>query len=251
LDDARNELERARYFLKDSVRKEINFMKTDQSRGIPSFPIQKPIEEDTKIIELKKLHDWSIVYKISLASAIEKRVSRRAFRDIPLSLKELSFLLWATQGIKDARKPYFRTVPSAGARHSFETYLSIRNITGIEEGLYLYRPIEHAIAQLKVEKDHSKRAAAACFNQSFIGDSSVVFIWTSIPYRVEWRYDLAAHRVIAFDIGHVCQNLYLACEAIGAGTCGIGAYDQEQVDSLIEVDGENEFTVYLAPIGKI
>jgi SagB-type dehydrogenase family enzyme len=102
-----------------------------------------------------------------------------------------------------------------------------------------------------VEKDHTRRIATACFNQSFIGDSSVVFIWTSIPYRTEWRYDLAAHRVIAFDIGHVCQNLYLACEAIGAGTCGIGAYDQEQVDSLIGVDGENEFTLYLAPVGKV
>jgi SagB-type dehydrogenase family enzyme len=250
LDDDRNEVRRARYFLKDLIRKEINFMKTDQSRGIPTPPIQKPLEGEIQLIELKK-QDWSIVYNISLASAMAKRESRRAFRDIPLSLNELAFLLWATQGIKDSQYPYFRIVPSAGARHSFETYLSIRNITGIEEGLYLYRPIEHAIAILKVEKDYSKRAARACFNQSFIGDSAVVFIWTSIPYRTEWRYDLAAHRVIAFDIGHVCQNLYLACEAIGAGTCGIGAYDQEQVDTLIGVDGENEFTIYLAPVGKI
>jgi nitroreductase len=53
------------------------------------------------------------------------------------------------------------------------------------------------------------------------------------------------------DVGHVCQNLYLACEAINAGTCAIGAYDQEAVDELIGVDGEEEFAIYLAPVGKL
>jgi len=68
---------------------------------------------------------------------------------------------------------------------------------------------------------------------------------------MEWRYGLAAHRVIALDAGHVCQNLYLACEAIGAGTCGIAAYNQEAIDQLLRVDGEDEFTIYLAPVGKV
>ena len=248
--DSRNELRKARYFLKDSVRKTIDFMKTDQSRGIPMPPVQKPIGEDVQNIKLKKLQDWSTIYKISLVSAIANRVSRRFFRDVPLSLNELSFLLWATQGIKDSREPYFRTVPSAGARHSFETYLSIRNITGIEKGLYLYRPIEHALAQLRVEKDHSKRTASACFNQSFIGDSSVIFIWTSIPYRTEWRYDLAAHRVIAFDIGHVCQNLYLSAESIGCGLCAIAAFNDDELNHMLNIDGNKQFVMYVATVGK-
>lgn len=67
---------------------------------------------------------------------------------------------------------------------------------------------------------------------------------------MEWRYLEAAHRVILLDAGHVCQNLYLACENIGAGTCAIAAYDQEAMDSLLGVNGESEFTVYLAPVGK-
>jgi SagB-type dehydrogenase family enzyme len=67
---------------------------------------------------------------------------------------------------------------------------------------------------------------------------------------MEWRYDVAAHKVIAIDAGHVCQNLYLACEAIGAGTCAIAAYDQEAVDGLLRIDGKDEFAVYLAPVGK-
>ncbi len=68
---------------------------------------------------------------------------------------------------------------------------------------------------------------------------------------MEWRYDLAAHKVIALDAGHVCQNLYLACEAIEAGCCAIAAYDQDLMDALIKLDGQEEFTVYLAAVGKV
>jgi SagB-type dehydrogenase family enzyme len=91
----------------------------------------------------------------------------------------------------------------------------------------------------------------ATLGQGFVGDSAVTFVWTTVPYRMEWRYSLAAHRVILIDVGHVCQNLYLACEAIDAGTCAVGAYDQQAIDALIGVDGEDEFTVYLAPVGKL
>lgn len=67
---------------------------------------------------------------------------------------------------------------------------------------------------------------------------------------MEWRYDRAAHKVIALDAGHVCQNLYLACESLGLGTCAIAAYDQEACDRLLGVDGDDEFTLYLAPVGR-
>jgi len=68
---------------------------------------------------------------------------------------------------------------------------------------------------------------------------------------MEWRYDQAAHRVILIDAGHICQNLYLACEAIGAGTCAVAAYHQEKIDHLLRLDGKNEFVIYLAPVGKV
>ena len=97
--------------------------------------------------------------------------------------------------------------------------------------------------------DHAD--AHACLGQSFVARGAVAFIWTTIPYRMEWRYSLAAHRVILIDAGHVCQNLYLACEAIQAGTCAVAAYDQELLDELLAVDGKDEFAVYLAPVGKI
>jgi SagB-type dehydrogenase family enzyme len=87
--------------------------------------------------------------------------------------------------------------------------------------------------------------------QGFSGQAAVSFLWTAIPTRTEWRYAEASYKVIALDAGHVCQNLYLACEAIGAGTCAIAAYNQTLADELLGVDGDEEFTVYIAPLGKV
>ena len=95
-----------------------------------------------------------------------------------------------------------------------------------------------------------KKISEVTFNQSFAAESAVTFIWTAIPYRMEWRYDLTAHKVIAIEAGHVCQNLYLACEAIDAGICAIAAYDQEKMDELLKVDGQDEISVYIAAAGK-
>ena len=165
----------------------------------------------------------------------------------------MSFLLWATQGIRkrtdDAHA--FRTVPSAGCRHAFETYLCVLNVTGLKRGIYRYLPLEHQLLVVSHNEHLSEDIVTATFYQSFIGKAPVTFIWTTIPYRMEWRYHIAAHKVIAIDSGHVCQNLYLASSAINGGTCAVGAYHQELMDNLLDVDGDNEFTIYLAVVGKI
>ena len=100
-------------------------------------------------------------------------------------------------------------------------------------------------------EDHAERINEACLDQTFVGKGAVVFIWTVIPYRAEWRYSIVAHKMIALDAGHVCQNLYLACEAIRAGTCAIGAYTNKKIDAVVGVDGVDEFVIYMAPVGKV
>jgi SagB-type dehydrogenase family enzyme len=124
-------------------------------------------------------------------------------------------------------------------------------VTGIQQGLYRYLPLSNELLFVSEVENMETQLARACLGQIFVARSAVTFVWTTIPYRMEWRYSLAAHRVILIDAGHVCQNLYLACEAIRAGTCAVAAYDQEQLDRLINVDGADEFSVYLAPVGKI
>jgi SagB-type dehydrogenase family enzyme len=124
-------------------------------------------------------------------------------------------------------------------------------VTGVEAGCYRYLPKEHQLVLEFCEDGMEEEISRAASGQRFAGEAAVTFIWTAMPYRMEWRYGLASHKVIALDVGHVCQNLYLACEVIGAGTCAIAAYDQEYSDRLLRLDGNDEFVIYLAPVGKI
>ena len=241
-----------RLFLKDSIRKVIDFSQTDQNRGIAPPPIEKPYPKDAKRIDLPQYDQLKKVSGIDLKTAINNRKSRRSYSHQPLSMEELSFLLWATQGIKQKLDDghALRTVPSAGCRHAFETYLCILNVQGLDQGIYRYLPLDHQLLFEFTEENLNKRMSQAVFGQSYPEVAAVTFIWTTIPYRMEWRYGIAAHKVIAIDVGHVCQNLYLACEAIGAGTCAMAAYDQEVIDELLRIDGQDEFTIYLASVGK-
>jgi len=242
-----------RYFLKDRVRQEIDFYQTDQSRGVPPPPLQKPCPADGKCIALAAPGTWQGISSIDLVTAIGTRRSHRNFRQEPVSLDELSFMLWATQGItrKANEGTAFRTVPSAGCRHAFETYLCILNVAGTAQGIYRYLPVEHQLLLETETGNLAVRTAEAALGQTFIARAAVTFIWTTIPHRMEWRYDIAAHKVIAIDAGHVCQNLYLAASATSCGVCAVAAYDQQKIDRLIGADGEDEFTIYLAAVGKI
>ena len=246
-------IEKSRDFLRDSLRLVLDFTKTDQSQGLPMPPAEKPFATGAKLIDLPARSEWRTIGRVDVVSAIEKRRSHRLFKDEPLSLEELAFLLWATQGVRERLQSgnVRKTVPSAGCRHAIETYLCALDVSGLKEGVYRYLPLEHKLVLEFLETGLSTKIATAAFDQTFVGKAPVTFIWTTVPYRMEWRYSLAAHKVIALDAGHVCQNLYLACEAIGAGTCAVGAYHQELMDKLLHLDGREEFVIYLAPVGKV
>ena len=243
-----------RNFMKSNY-KEMKNIVTDQMKDLPQPPLQKVYDKDSEIIDLIPIKKINIT-KDNLIQNIQNRKSHRQYKDIPLTLEELSFLLWASQGVKSIyerdNKSYatFRTVPSGGSRHPFETYLLINNITGLKKGLYRYLAIEHKLMFLHKLENQSEKITDATLGQKFTGTAAAVFIWSCVAYRGEWRYNIAAHKAMLLDAGHICQNLYLACEGINAGTCAIAAYDQEKVDTIIDVDGENEFSVYLSPVGK-
>lgn len=246
-------LQQYRSFLKDTIRKEIDFSKTDQNRGVAPPPIEKPFSAEAVRIDLLKEDSWRNIAAVNLSEAIRNRKSRRVFLNRPLRLDELSFLLWATQGIRQQidQGHAYRTVPSAGCRHALETYLCILRVEGLDPGIYRYLPQEHQLLFEFSEEGLAEKLVLAAYRQPYPGKAGVTFIWTAVPYRMEWRYDLAAHKVIALDAGHVGQNLYLACEAVGCGTCAIAAYDQEAMDRLLRIDGREEFVIYLAPVGKV
>lgn len=246
-------LDTYRNFLKAHWWKERDKTPTDLKKKLPPPLPQKPVPENAVMIEL--VHpDKFTVGGMPLIAAIKSRKSHRSFTGDALSLEELSFLLWSTQGIRDTGgdgSVSRRTVPSAGARHPFETYLIVNRVNGLDQGLYRYIPLEHKLYFLFADPKLPEKVGHACREQAFVGRAAVVFIWTVIPYRAEWRFSVVAPKMIAMDAGHLCQNLYLASEAIGAGTCAIGAYDQDKMDAIVQVDGEEEFVIYAAPVGKV
>jgi SagB-type dehydrogenase family enzyme len=241
-----------RYFLTDRIRPEVDWSATPQALGESPPPVQKPVPPGAELLPLPTREEWHIP-PCDLVAAIAGRQSRRRFRRAPLSLEETAFLLWATQGVRTTlhEAAVLRTVPSAGCRHPFETYVAALDVTGLEPGLYRYLPLHHALLHVRAVPDLATLLVQATHGQRFAGEAAAVFAWAALPARTEWRYAEASYKVIALDAGHLCQNLYLACEAIGAGTCAIAAYRQELMDTLLGVDGEEEFTVYLAPVGKV
>lgn len=219
---------------------------TDQSKGVPMPAFEKPYDSESDLISLIP-HEDITIGKGEVYETIVKRRSRRRFKDEALTLEELSYLLLSTQGIVNPAKPRFRTVPSGGARHGFETYLYVEKIETIKAGLYRYLPVEHKLMFLGEKPKQELTFALA--GQDF--RPAVTFIWTVVPYRIAWRYSGAEEKLALLDIGHVCQNLYIACEAENMGTCAIGAYMQEPLDKFIGVDGETEFSIYASPVGKL
>lgn len=226
---------------------------SDQFKGIAPPPYEKPCPPDAPRIPLPSPDGVSLVQP-DVRACIRDRRSHRMFAESALRLDELSYLLWATQGVKQADPSGFftlRTTPSAGARHPFETYLIVRQVENLSPGIYRYLPISHEIIGEHAPVDLADRLNLAVLGQSFCSQAAVMFAWSCLPYRGEWRYVTHAHKVMLIDAGHMAQNLYLACESIGCGTCAIGAYNQKAIDDLIGLDGNDEFIVYLAPVGHL
>jgi SagB-type dehydrogenase family enzyme len=225
--------------------------RSDQQKGLPQPPLEIPADPEKPVIDLPRPAFLDIP-PLSLRIAIGQRQSIRMYAHEPMTLDELSFLLWCTQGVKQIHgsQVTFRTVPSAGARHAFETSLLINDVEGLTPGLYRYLALSHRLQQIDTDPTLPHRITGACFDQQFILRSGVVFLWTAVPYRMTWRYGERGYRDLHLDAGHVCQNLYLAAEAVGCGVCAIAAFDDDAMNELLGIDGENQFLIYLATAGK-
>jgi SagB-type dehydrogenase family enzyme len=222
-----------------------------QSEGALQPPLELPYPPEAPLIDLPEPLAIALP-QMSLREAIDTRRTLRRYTEASLSLVELSYLLWCTQGVKKVteRPVTLRTVPSAGARHAFETYLLVNKVDGLEPGLYRFIALEHALLRLPAGAEIAKRLTEACLGQSQIETSAVTFIWVAVTERMAWRYCERSLRYLFLDAGHVCQNLYLAAESIKCGACAIDAYDDASVNHLLGLDGVQQFAIYMGALGK-
>lgn len=253
------EIMKNRELLKGYHAPDVGAEATDQQQKLPPVPCLQEKKGKGSISLPMDFEKLSL--HANLMELLNSRESRRLYTEESISILELSFLLWSTQGIRKfvghTNPVTFRTVPSAGSRHSFETYLFVNRVDGLKKGIYHYLPEKHQLELWDGRDDFETELTQALCGQYFAASAPVLFVWSAIPYRMEWRYGLKAAKYLLIDAGHVCENLYLACESIGCGTCAIGAYDQDCLDELLgfppgpSAEKEYQCALYAASVGKI
>ena len=227
---------------------------TPMARGLPEPETRPPVPEGARIVRLPAPE--APAGAPSVIDAITRRRSLRDFAPAPLSLAEAGLLLWCAQGENGStpgpggRPLPLRTAPSGGARYPLELWLVARNVTGLEPGVYRYLPDGHRLMAAGGSADASTALHEACYGDPAAGAAPAVLVWSAVPARTEWKYAYLSHRMIAMEAGHSAENVYLGCEAVGAGACAMLGYDQTRLDRLLQLDGRDEFAIYVMPVGK-
>jgi len=181
---------------------------------------------------------------------LAKRRSRRKYSSSAISQELLSLLCWSAQGITaQAGKYYFRTAPSAGALYPIETYLGVNKVMDMSPGIYHLNIYDFHLEQL-VEGPIGPILADAALGQRFLAESAVVFLWSAILRRNMSKYMHRGLRYIMMDLGHICQNLLLASQALNLSACPVAAFFDDEINDILGLDGKEESILYLASVGQ-
>jgi len=181
---------------------------------------------------------------VSVEEAIARRRSIRRFKKRPLTIKQISQLLWACQGITDPINK-LRAAPSAGATYPFETYVVVGDVEGLEDGVYHYEPETHSITLVR-SGDLRRLLAIACLRQMFIEEAPATIVLAAVFERTKRYYGERAYRYISMEAGHIGENLHLQCVAMGLGTVMVGAFYDNDVKTVLGID---EHPLYVMPVG--
>jgi len=202
----------------------------------------KAYNEEIKLPEPKYKNN------VSIEEALLKRRSIRSYKDEPLSLAEVSQLLWAAQGITDDSRG-FRTAPSAGALYPLEIYIAIGKVKDIVKGVYKYKPTEHKLVKIK-DGDVRDKLAAAALGQTSVRDGSIVIIFSAVYERTTQKYGDRGIKYVPIEVGHAAQNIYLQAVSLNLGVVVMGAFIGDEIKRILNME-DKESPLYLMPAGKI
>jgi SagB-type dehydrogenase family enzyme len=184
-----------------------------------------------------------------LENIINNRRSKRQYDNKPITLNQLSYLLWSTQGITATKgNSNLRAVASAGNCHCFNTYIIPNMVEGLDKGLYLFNSVSNSLGLVK-SGDLSTELTSACLNQKMTSECAVCFVWTAVTPKMTNRYGLRGYRYMFIDAGHVGAHLQLACEDVGLGSCNIAAYMDDMIAELLGLETDKELPVYIGVAG--
>lgn len=184
---------------------------------------------------------------VSVEEALLARRSIRDYKDEPLTLAEISQLLWAAQGITNEWGG--RTAPSAGALYPLELYIVIGNVNELDQGIYKYKPKEHELIMIS-KGDKRDKLATVALGQSWVRDGAIVLVLAAQYSRTTNKYGERGKRYVYMEAGHAAQNVYLQAIVLNLGTVVVGAFDDEEVKKIVQMPQEEQ-PLYLMPVGKI
>jgi SagB-type dehydrogenase family enzyme len=184
---------------------------------------------------------------VSLEEAIAGRRFRREFEASPLTLEQVSQVLWAAQGITDPEGR--RAAPSAGALYALDVYVAAagREAGGLAAGVYHYDPQRHSLERV-VEGDACPTLVRLAVGQTFIAEAPLALVITAEYERISQRYGNRAERYVHMEAGHAAQNVYLQVEALGLGTVVVGSFQDEAVSQALNLPPQHK-PLYIMPVG--
>lgn len=206
---------------------------------------QPPVVKDMQSDSLD-LPPPQVTGSLSVEEAIRMRRSIRDFEDRPLSLEQISQLLWAGQGIT---KGFKRAAPSAGATYPLILYVVVGEpgVNGLPAGIYEYIPKTHSLVVVK-SGDFRQRVAVACLNQTFIQEAPVSIVIAAEYERTTARYGERGRRYVHMEAGHAGENIYLQAVALQLGTVVVGAFLDVDLQQVLDLPEEQD-PLYVMPVG--
>lgn len=228
-----------------------DFSTVDLILGIPEPPRELPIPEGAQILTLPDPKHIQVA-DMQVRDAIEKWEPVSYFARSSITLEELSFLLWCTQGVREAVADHstLRNVPSSGARYPIETYFVVGEIDGLQSGLYRYLPVSHRIVLEREGSDLPFEMGTASMNFTLVTRAALTFLWVGIPYRSTWALGNRGFRSVLIEAGHICQALMMAASCIGCEVHPIDLFHDELMMKLANLDPETQWPVYVGAVGK-
>ena len=206
--------------------------------------------ENMELGDRLKLPEPRYASNTSVEAALAQRRSVRAYSGEALTIDELSQLLWAAQGITE---PWGgRTAPSAGALYPLELYVVVDTVTGLDAGVYRYRPATHELEKTR-DSDVRAELADAALSQDVISDAAIDLVIFGVFNRTTVKYRERGIRYVYMEAGHAAQNVYLQAESLNLGTVTIGAFDDAEVQQIVgmqEQEQEQGKPLYIMPVGR-
>ena len=178
--------------------------------------------------------------EVSIEKALLERRSIRSYKEEPLTLNDLSQVLWAAQGITEPKKG-LRAAPSPRAVYLLEIYVLPGNVTDLPMGTYRYEPQGHEL--VKTADGNKKAELFQAAGQAPIKNAPLALVITGLSEKTQnpaWMY---------LEAGHAAENVYLQSVSLKLGTVAMAGFKEDEVRKVLNLP-EKERVIYIMPIGK-